>query len=401
LKIYREFIKRKYVELIDLLENDIYFYNFRKFEYENMLFEYIKSIFEFIRNSTNLYFEYNLNIDDNRTHIRFNRTEAYKVTVEYKCKYKKSNFDGKYVFLVPKLVNNHFFFLRDNMYIPIIKLKTRYITFGASKIVLRTPSHFGLLLDLNKKSRYLTIMVNKTLPLSSFLNLSFNDEQKKVIRDLYGDSILEESRVDKTNADLFINYLSIFDVGDTKDINNILNNFIFGQGFVKEIYEFETNRKYNNVSDLIYDILVDKLYNESAERTKYDLIHIGNRKFTFIEDILYPLYNNVIRWLLSLSIGKHEPLSINPDLLITEFITNGKYMYDLASPYSASLANISVQMDGDVVKYLKSIHPSQKNIICPIATSSSEPRVQLHINPMVKLTRFGHIKDKFIPLFDN
>lgn len=410
--LYERITKNKFVEKNK--PSKIYFHNFREFEYENKLHHIIESTLQFIANNTNdeFIFEYDWSLEDYPTSILFNYSETYLLTVEYTYKHKNNEIKDALRILIPKLVDKHFFYLRDNIYIPVIKLKDRAVRFGPERMLFEG-FHTTFILDYRNQSGYfnpkddnlcLRLTTKKKLPFHNFIYELFKDDKDFIneISKFLNFDFNQKPNQKKTKQ--FVDHLAIFDKTGNRDLNEILTNVMFSD-YNRTLYEIELGFRPKDVREMVKFIFTNFIFKEDYSFAF--LRDLQNRRFVFIEGIMKPFFRTAMDFLISISMqNKGMKFTANKEKLISTFIAGdqrrgikpGKYIYDYASVYTGVKANIAIQMEGEVKKFMRSLHPSFQNIICPISTSSSEPGVQIHINPDTELTYHGHIKSKFKPL---
>jgi len=410
--LYEKFIKDEFVK--KNTAGKICFHNYREFEYENKLYDIIESTLKFIKENTTLEFEfdYDWELNEYPTSVLFNYSEAYILTIKYKYKYKKNEVEDKLEVLIPRLVDKHFFYLRDNIYIPVIKLKDRAIRFGSERILFEG-FHTTFILDYRNQSGQfnpkdenlcLRLTTKKKLPLHNFIYEMFKDD-KEFMNEISKFLDFDFNRPpNHKKTKQFIDHLVIFDKTGKGDLNEILTNVLFSD-YNKSIYELELGFRPKDIKEMVKFIFTNFIFKEDYSFAF--LRNLQNRRFVFLDDIMKPFFRTALDFLISNSMqNKGVKFTTNKEKIISTFIAGdvkrgikpGKYIYDYASVYTGVKANIAIQMEGEVKKFMRSLHTSFQNIICPISTSSSEPGVQIHINPDTELTYHGHIISRFKPL---
>jgi len=405
--LYKEYLKHKFNEMLE--EEKLTYFKYRNFEYEKKLYDIIDATINYIKENTNIKFDCTYSLESETSNVNFLRSDVLKLTFDYYLRYKNKEIKDKYVILIPKLVYNHFFFLRGNLYVPTIKLKQYYTNYGKERIIIRS-LFTGLVIDHGGKipfkedhSKYVvSCFTGKKMPFEIFIYELFKNDKDflEEISEYYKYDFTKKKKHTKASRQ-FISHLSnVFDKTGERNLDEILSNMILDK-FSKHALETEVGFEIDRISKLVKFLFrkAFKLPKDYVDKEK-DLADLKNRRFVFIEDILNKFFLNIFMFLIKLSTG-HEniKMKVKPEVLITDFVVNGKYLYDRAAVYSSVQSCISVQMDGgDVRKYMRRLHPSYFRRICCISTSSSSPGETVHVNPNLELTYHGYIKDLFVPL---
>jgi len=404
--LYPKVVKQQYVNKI--LTDEIKFHNFREFEYSRLEY-YIRQFLDYIKNNTSskFEFEYSLEIEDDTTNVYLDYTEAYICKIPYKYKFNDMVKEDTLTFRIPKLVDRHYFYIYGNMYVPIIKLKDRAVYFTEDNLILRAGHMlFTMTYRNHKKNKDFTdlgvkIYTRRKIELHEFFYYMYKDSDPDFLKELSKFYEYDFTKRPSTRSYRdFVGHISVFeDENDTLD--DILTKVVFSD-YAKRLFEYELGFKPKSVGEIVKYIFKNFIFYD--QYPVKPLVTLKNRRFYFMEYLIMPLYYSLYSTLVNISTSIKSSFTMNKDKLLSVFVagdpnlrTNpGKYLYDYGSVYSGVLANISIHMEGTVRKTLKSIHTTYKNIICPIATSSSEPGVQIHINPETKLSEFGHIVDRFV-----
>ena len=408
--LYEKFINKRAAEVNDT--TDITVFNFRRYEYEHNLEFIIDSMLKWLNNNThdNYVFNYRYElVDDESSQYHIERTEALLLRIDYEFINKEANtkYQGSYELRIPKLVDTHFFYLYDNKYIPVLKLKERVIRFGPRKIIITCP-HTVLTIDyLNSKGKvddslFVRVLTKKRIHIHDFFYYMYKNSDPNFLSEL--SEFMEYDFTRKPSTDKireFAGHIIVFSKNkDIYDLDQILTNLLFTD-YVKEVIKLEVGFLPKTIGELIKYLFRKFIFNKYYPLS--DLRNLRNRRFVFLEDIMKVWANSLFLTSLVLTNKQKIKLNMNRDRIIKTFMvgdTNlnlppAKYLYDYGSVYTSVKALISTQLDGDVTKTLRTLDTSYYNIICPVSTSSSEPGAQIHVNPYVKLTRFGHIVDRF------
>jgi len=414
--VYNDFIREKYFEKLEHEKSGIYFFNFRKYEYEHKLKDLIDTAFEYVKTILGEdNFTYKYEIRDYYVSAKYNRTELYEVVVWYKIKLGNEQVEERTSFLIPKLVNDYMFFIYGNVYIPIVKLKERSLLFGPSKIMLRTPfanltivyscKDEGERIPRNDIKAFSTIAVKSKIHSVDLFHFLYRDYDPQFLQELsdFLETDLSTPTIFSTEVKQFIETFDLF--SKEKNLSKVLDSIFLKNDFIRRLVEYEVGFKVSSIAELIKIIFKEFIFKGYFPFSR--IRDLSNRRFIFLEDIMMPFTRAIVEYLVALSTRQRKiNLNIGKEKVVGCFISGSeslglkpaKYIYDFATPYSGVRSFVSIQGDGDVRKYMLSLHETYRNIICPISTSSTDPGVQIHINPNTKLSYFGHIEEHFKPM---
>jgi len=452
--------KKKFEDYQKYHNGKITIENFREHDYRRMD-EYIVNVFEDFQNLTlngggrTIEFEI---MDWWKSDKYFSPYVDKTVVVEYVIKANiktkspktgeiKSNNEATLKILVPKLMNKKLFYLYDNIYIPVLYMFDNFVRIYKKGIRIDLPL-YGINLDFeSNKVTLRNTKYNRPLNLTVFLYFIFDAHKseknyrifKKIMFKNYAKYINNSKKVSQLirNFDknlnkwveneieyfryyYMMNYLwmvdedlKIFDVKMDfgKMLKKIIDTYLLGFRINKESLYSELPKDIvdGGIKKILFYLIKNYIItDEDINQDFINNVNLKNRRILFLENMVRPLYWNLLRYINAVSRDTKYGFEIADIIydgsIVNEFVSSqikrykGKYLWDFPTPYCGVRAAQILNYDGDEDKInldTRLLHDSQYNIICPIATSSSHPGIVLHTVPETPLDKYGHFVEKF------
>ncbi|MFW6247038.1 MAG: hypothetical protein ACOC22_02585 [bacterium] len=369
--------------------------NFRKHQYENIHY-FSDVIVNFLSKLNKNYLTKNSSSFAeiiNYKGINNSQFSEYSITVN-----KDQTVSELFKIYLPKLVDEYFFYLNGNFYIPAI-YTIDYPIICKNESIKLTALFNSITLYMKDD---IVVFINHNIPLSMFLQLFLQDKEGK---ELYQEFIIKKKlKHEKHSDENLINYFKQKFSGNTySEIKTQIEN-LFLDDYTKSLYEkcydFEIN-----IENIIKYAL--RVFNNDEVPNFIDL---KNKRMVFLEILLRPLLDRISS--LSINISKGQKVystELDKYSVIKYFLRSpnnsaqkkinglgGNYIYDIQNLYSGILQHkISFIPPGieRPPKEIKNIHPTHYGIICPVTVSSQKPGSLVSVNPETKLDSFGRFLD--------
>jgi hypothetical protein len=330
--------------------------------------------------------------------------ELIKYTIFVKVFNKSKEF---FRIFIPKLVYDNFYYLNGNHYVPLIYIIDKPIIIKENSINLA--SLFSSI-TINFKSG-VCIFTGRNIDLNIFIstflfddtsdeakaikeNITFINDEKKIIS--YFNNILKEN------------------FNNIKDIIKYSEKLFFDE-YTKYLYSScYSDSDHINVDTLndIIKISLTKFYSGEV----FNFIDLKNKRLSFIELLLTPLFKKVANITYQVSKGFFiDELMIDQYVIIKNFHKNegkktqnnkstfrsfhglsGKTLYDLVNLYSSLLVHkCSFVKPGmkSPPRSIANIHESHFGKLCPITVSAINPGEMLSIVPEIFVDPYGQFLD--------
>ena len=294
--------------------------------------------------------------------------------------------------LFPTLINNNYFMLNDNYYVPSVYIldKPIVIKFGSIKLT----SLFNSITIYAKKN--VCIFCKENIPLGYFLQLfidhnTYNNivAKFKILHNIYSD-------------DEIILYFSNLFGQNFKNKDEIIKYIerLFFDNYTRKLYETSYSFQENNLTNIV-NYSVELLLNNTAP----SFIDLKNKRVVFIEMLMQPYFKKIGAAAQSASKKwKMDQLKFDPYEIIKTFKRtkdqsrnidglDGNYLYDISNLYGGTLIHkCSFVNPGskNPPAEIANIHPTFFGKICPITVADMTPGHTVSVVPETYLDIFGN-----------
>ena len=273
--------------------------------------------------------------------------------------------------VVPRLVDNTFFILKDVRYIPAVYAVDYPIVIKKASVLLS--SLFFPITMYHKDNRVIISRNNFTI--ESFFQLLFPDNFTKQC-DLFGiDNIRTVKESETINR-----YSSVLNCKPDRDkIINKLNKLFFDR-WTHELYT-----KLYGFADIV-NVVAYAATNQSKHRHFTDLRY---KRLVFLEPLMRPIAK-AVSFALKQNLEKQNEilyLNVNPDAVLSNFIKvlHSNFYYDTVNGFTSILShNVCFKNpfgSNRLPFEVSAIHPTHKNRICPVSIGSQNPGERVSLVP--------------------
>ena len=391
-------INRKNKLESDLQNNKILFKDYRATQFQLLKF-FLKVSIDYISSLNNNYLELvDVTSEDKMTYYGVNHIEQtlYEIIIKHNNQQKLFT-----RFYVPKLIDNSYFIINENYYVPTVYILDKPIVIKFESVKLY--SLFNSITIYAKKD--VCIFCKYNIPLSYFMQLFLNDTGEEQI---YTELVNRFKLVNVTHTenDLIIYFNDKFGTQyqTLEDIKTHLET-IFFDIYTKRLYEISYNMN-PTLSNIVIASCKMLLSNQTPS-----FIDLSNKRLMFMELLLSPYFKAIGG--LTQSVSKQyetNELKIDQLEIMKHFIRSrekkkggrsqdgldGNYLYGISNLYGVTLVNkCSFVNPGSVnpPSEIANIHPSFYKKICPITVADMTPGHTVSILPDIFVDWFGNFID--------
>jgi hypothetical protein len=374
--------------------------------YQHSMIEYFLEImvnYISIMNPKHLVFE-KIEVEEMLSYNGLSNNELIKYTIFVKIFDKSKEF---FRIFVPKLVYDNFYYLNGNYYIPLVYIIDKPIIIKENSINLA--SLFSSI-TINFKSN-VCIFTGRNIDLNIFISAFLFNDNSDEAKDIKNTITFIDSEEE------IVTYFNNILDKTFENINDIINfsEKLFFDEYTKYLYSTcysdSVHINVNNLSDII-KIALTKFYSGEV----FDFIDLKNKRLSFIELLLAPLFKRVANITYQVSKGFFiDELMIDQFIIVKNFHKNeskktknsksgfrsfhglsGKTLYDLVNLYSSLLVHkcsfIKPGMTSPPTS-IANIHKSHFGKLCPITVSAINPGEMLSIVPEIFVDPYGQFLD--------
>ncbi|MCK9439490.1 MAG: hypothetical protein WC188_03935 [Candidatus Caldatribacteriota bacterium] len=292
-------------------------------------------------------------------------------------------------FLLPTLVEDCFFVLNGNLFVPTLYILDRPIIIKENSIKLSSTFNSITIYD-----KLITFMGNN-IPAMYFLDLLLSDhnqDQAELKKDLINHFNFKKGVNTLTEKDLLSYFANLFKCDENKQTIQDRFNNIFFDDYTKLLYQqcYNLTEKQFTIAHLLKLSL--NIANTSQES---DFINLDQKRLIFIEILLLPLFKRIAVIASQASRGfSVNSITMDQMELIKNFHINlhNKFIYDNVNPFDnmlkfkACMLNPNVEQAPGIIAHLHETHYKK---LCPISVSSQKPGETLYIVPDTEIDIFG------------
>lgn len=361
---------------------------FRQVQYDNLRY-FIELAVNYLSKQNDNYLKINkITINKLSDYIGVYSNFVTQVTVEV-INLKQNSTEIKTLFkiLVPTLINDSFFILNGNYYIPTLYIVDKPIVMKKKSIKLS--SLFNSISIYNKLATFIGI----NIPVSHLLNLLLSDDDadEKTIKNDFCD-YFDIKLVSTPESDLIRYFSEKFRCDPTKEaIIKFIDNIFFDE-YTKYLYQYCHNIPENEIT--IKNIVIKALQKRFNINPK-DFIDLTQKRIVFLETLLLPLFKRIGVHASQVAKGFTVDTIKIDQMEIIKFFHNklhNKFIYDSVNAYSGMLAyKVSMLNPGseNAPSIVADLHETHFQKICPISISNQNPGETTYITPVTELDYLG------------
>ena len=290
-------------------------------------------------------------------------------------------------FLIPSLVDDCFFILNGNTYVPTLYIMDKPIVIKKKSVKLSSTFNSITIYD-----KLITFMGNN-MPAIYFLNIFLSDKdpaQAAIKQDFIQTFKILNTKV--IDQELLSYFSTLYNCdADRAAIQKCFHD-IFFDDYTKLLYQncYGLEEKDLNIQTLL-KIVVDlsKVVNEET------FIDLDQKRLVFLEILLWPIFKRVAQAATRASRGYYiNEISMDQMELIKNFNIglHSKFMYDNVNAYDTMLQHKACMLSPNAEQapgMIANLHPTHYKRICPTSVSSQNPGETLYIIAETKLDYFG------------
>lgn len=295
-------------------------------------------------------------------------------------------------FLIPTLVDECFFILNGNYFVPTLYILDKPIVIKKKSIKLSSTFNSITIYD-----KLITFMGNN-MPAMYFLNIFLSDTnpaQAAIKQDFIQAFKITPSQI--SEQDLLSYFSNLFKCDADRAIIQSHFQDIFFDDYSKLLYK----QCYNiDEQDLNIQTLLKLVVELNKSIVEDSFIDLDQKRLVFIEILLWPIFKRIAQIASRASRGFYiNEIAMDQMELIKNFYTNlhNKFIYDNVNAYDTMLQHKAYMLSPNAEQapsMIANLHPTHYKRICPTSVSSQNPGETIYVIAETQLDMFG----QFVPL---
>jgi hypothetical protein len=290
-------------------------------------------------------------------------------------------------FLIPTLVDDCFFILNGNYFVPTLYILDKPIVIKKKSVKLSSTFNSITIYD-----KLITFMGNN-MPAIYFLNifLSDTDPAQATLKQEFIQAF-KISATQISEQDLLSYFATLFKCDPDRLVIQDHFHTIFFDDYTKLLY-----RQCYKLEDheLNIQTLLQIAMNLNKSMTADSFIDLDQKRLVFIEILLWPIFKRIAQTASRASRGFYiNEIAMYQMELIKNFYINlhNKFIYDNVNAYDTMLQHKAYMLSPNAEQapsMIANLHPSHYKRICPTSVSSQNPGETIYIISETQLDHFG------------
>lgn len=296
-------------------------------------------------------------------------------------------------FFIPTLVNDSFFILNENHFVPTLYILDKPLVIKKKSIKLTSTFNSITIYD-----KLITFM-GTNIPATYFLDLFLPDSDPELaaLKATFINTFKINCSYTLSEIDLIIYFSNLFRCDpDRATIQTFINN-IFFDDYAKLLYQccYNLEEKDINITNLIKLIVNQK--NVMDDETFIDL---DQKRLVFIEILLWPIFKRIANIAGQAARGFFvNEINMDQMELVKYFYTklHNKFIYDNVNAYDTMLQHKAYMLSPNAEQapgVVANLHPTHYKKICPTSVSSQSPGETIYIVAETKFDIFGRFLEE-------
>lgn len=376
------------------------------------IFEILQDMFNKLSKLFGITYEINLINNLESKKIYLSEYANYLNTIEINIQVPGSEKINTIKLVYPQLVQNNYFILNGNMYVPLLFLERNLIDRindidengkNIGKIILNLMSSFNLTFDfINDK---ILFRGKKLIDPTMFFNIMFEGD-KEYLEYLVSNNIIKKiKKPTNDEINLIIKALDMTSLNTKKNDRQITLPEFFDDYLLLDYFKeiFKLSYGVDNIKDILKTIIKYYICNINI-----DMADLKNRRVVINEYLIFPIFEYYIRFLKNIVNNEVEAKdndkkvfipTMNAGVLMTSgfsgLMHSGQF-YNISLPFTTPLlykVSQKIYIVGEKVpKSWTSNHKSSYGRICPISVSAQDMGENLVFTSSVRLNKYGLIE---------
>lgn len=378
----------KKTETADINNQSFNVGSFRTAQY-NLINYFMNLCIEYISKQNKNYLTvHKINIYDITTYVSINNNFMTHVSVDVNVNGPTGVETKTFLkFLIPTLINETFFVLSGNYYVPTIYILDKPIVIKDKSIKLTSTFNSITIYD-----KLITFM-GTNIPAIYFLNLFLldSDPAQAATKNEFVQTF-KINQIQITDQDLLNYFSNLFKCDPKRDeIQKRFTN-IFFDDYSKLLYQHCYNL---TESDLTFPNLLRIAIDLEKNMLDDTFIDLNQKRLLFIEILLWPIFKRIANVATQASKGYTvSEITMDQMELVKNFYTklHNKFIYDNVNAYDTMLSHKACMLNPNAKNapgVVANLHPTHFQRICPTSVSSQNPGETICIVAEAKLDLFG------------
>lgn len=360
--------------------------NFRAMQYENLDY-FIELAVNYLSKQNNNYLKIEkIQIIKLPQYVDIGYSDLTQITVYIST---KSSPEKKQFFkiLIPTLVDDMFFILNGNYYVPTLYIIDKPIVIKLKSIKLT--SLFNSITIYDKLITFIGI----NIPARYLIDLLLDETDSETV--YLKQSLISLFTIPQhtlTESELLKYFHNIFGCDEKReDIINHINNLFF-DNYTKMLYQYCYDLKEEEITivNILKLAIKEKI---STDKTNY--INLKFKRLIFLEALLAPFLKRIGYYATQTARGfQIDTIKMDQLELVKYFHSDlhNKFIYDSVNAYSGMLQHKASMLNpgsDTTPSIVANLHQTHFQRICPISISNQNPGETIYIVPTTKVDWFG------------
>ena len=377
-------LKKKSVLSEKVTDGEFTISNFRSSQY-NLIEYFMQTSIEYIAKQNKNYMSVDkISIYNIPTYIGINYSLLTQINIDVNISGSKRTFTK---FLIPTLVDDNFFILNENYYVPTIYILDKPIVIKKKSIKLS--STFNSITIYDKLITFMGINIPAMYFLDMFLS-NDNPEEAKLKTDFLTTFGIKSAATSEN--DVLTYFGNIFKCDPHRSIIKDRFHTIFFDDYTKILYQ----QCYNLTEDklTITNLLKIALYLKMNMKDD-SFIDLSQKRLVFIEILLWPFFKRIASIASQASRGfVITEMNMDQMELIKNFYINlhNKFIYDNVNAFDTMISHKTHLLSPNAENapgVIANLHSSHFKKLCPISVSSQNPGETVYTIAEAKVDIFG------------
>lgn len=300
--------------------------------------------------------------------------------------------------IIPKLVDENFFYINNNCYVPAVYAIDYPIIIKNESIKLTSTFNSISIFDKDNITNFTSIDISTYDFFQLFLDMSDPYELKLFTDYCSRKKIKPEIRSEKN----ILNWYERHFYTDPNDRKLVIKDLerIFFDDYSRHLYKI----CYPDIKELSLKTVIIKAMEMLLSGNSPNFIDLKTKRLVFTEMLFTPFFKSITGLVKDIRAGrKYDLLRIDQMKLIKYFTTSpdegkkrkglsGNHLYNFANLYSAIMQfKINMVQPGieQPPKEVRGVHASHFGKICPITVSSQNPGEVVSVIPTTRIDEYG------------
>lgn len=290
-------------------------------------------------------------------------------------------------FFIPTLIDDCFFILNGNYFIPTLYILDRPIVIKKNSVKLSSTFNSITIYD-----KLVTFMGNN-MPIMHFLNIFLDDAdpgQADIKQEYIQTFNIPHAQVYK--QDLLSYFANLFKCDADRAVIQRHFNDMFFDDYSKLLYSkcYDIEEK-----DLSIQTVLKRAIELNRNSDEYSFIDLNQKRLVFIEILLWPIFKRIAQVASRATRGFFiNEIQMDSMELVKNFYINlhNRFIYDNVNAYNTMIQHKAYMLSPNAERapgIVANLHQSHYKRICPTSVSSQNPGETIYVIAETEVDAFG------------